>query len=193
MLECGSSAMTIKKKNILVTGIPGSGKTTLLDRAAEALKAFHPAGFITSEIRERGIRKGFELRGLDGQKGLLAHTDIRSPFRVGKYRVDVAGFESFLMALSLSGPATGLVIIDEIGKMEGLSGLFRHLLLQTFNSERIVLASIALKGGGFIDEIKRRGDVRLIEIDENHRNALTEEVIGEIRELVVQRKMKTLA
>jgi nucleoside-triphosphatase len=99
--------MTEIEKNILVTGLQGSVKTTLLGKAAEALRVFRPAGFITSDVRKRGLRKGFELRGLNGQKGLLAHTDIISPFRVGKYRVDVAGCESFLKALPLSGPATG--------------------------------------------------------------------------------------
>jgi len=82
-------AMTVSKKNILITGLPGTGKTTLLRKIAEELKPFHPVGFFTSEIREANTRKGFELRSLNGKKGLLAHVDITSPYRVGKYKVDV--------------------------------------------------------------------------------------------------------
>src|SRR5512139_3885766 len=96
-----SEAMMVRKKNILITGLPGSGKTTLLRKVAEELKPLHPAGFFTSEIREANTRKGFELRSLNGKKGLLAHVDILSPHRVGKYKVDVKGFEAFLETIPL--------------------------------------------------------------------------------------------
>ncbi len=56
------------KKNLLVTGLPGVGKTTLIKKLSEALKDFHPVGFYTEEIRERGERKGFELISLEGKK-----------------------------------------------------------------------------------------------------------------------------
>jgi len=81
------------KKNLLITGLPGVGKTTLIKKLSEALKGFHPIGFYTEEIREEGVRGGFELIDLDGRRGLLSHRDIRSPYKVGQYRVDIKGFE----------------------------------------------------------------------------------------------------
>jgi nucleoside-triphosphatase len=66
------------KKNILITGPPGIGKTTVIKKLAEELRPFGPAGFYTAEIRVKGIRKGFELIGLDGRKGLLSHADMQS-------------------------------------------------------------------------------------------------------------------
>jgi nucleoside-triphosphatase len=50
-----------RKKNILITGQPGIGKTTFIKKLAGKLKDLHPFGFYTTEIREAGIRKGFEL------------------------------------------------------------------------------------------------------------------------------------
>lgn len=58
-------------KNILITGMPGVGKTTLIKRLSEELKDYHPVGFYTAEIREEGVRKGFELIGLDGRRGFF--------------------------------------------------------------------------------------------------------------------------
>jgi Cdc6-like AAA superfamily ATPase len=55
------------KKNLLITGLPGVGKTTLIRKLSEELKDLHPAGFYTQEIREEGVRKGFELISLDGE------------------------------------------------------------------------------------------------------------------------------
>ena len=180
--------MKERKKNILVTGLPGSGKTTLLRKVADELKPLHPAGFFTSEIREADIRKGFELASLDGKKGLLAHVDIKSPQRLGKYKVDVKGFEAFLEAIPLLGPPVRLIIIDEIGKMECLSELFRHLVRQVLDSDNVVLASIALKGGGFTESIKKRDDVQLFELVESRREALVEGIVREIEDLYVKGK-----
>ena len=100
------------KKNILITGLPGVGKTTLVKKLVDELKQFHPVGFYTEEIREEGTRKGFALISLDGRRGLLSHTDIKSPHRVGTYRVDVKGFEVFLTFLPFLNPSTRLVIIE---------------------------------------------------------------------------------
>ena len=168
------------RKNILITGLPGVGKTTLIKNIGGALKGLRPVGFYTAEIREGGIRKGFELISLDGRKGLLSHTDIQSPHRVGKYKVDVKGFEDFLSSLPLLNPSTRLIVIDEIGKMECYADPFKYLLKEIFDSEKWVIATIALKGSGMIEEIKKRKDVKLFEITQRNRNALLPDILNEV-------------
>ena len=156
------------------------GKTTLIKNIAEALKDLRPVGFYTAEIREGGVRKGFEWISLDGRKGLLSHTDIQSPHRVGKYKVDVKGFEDFLSSLPLLNPSTRLIVIDEIGKMECYADPFKYLLKEIFDSEKWVIATIALKGSGMIEEIKKRKDVKLFEITQRNRNALLPDILNEV-------------
>jgi len=176
--------MTGMAKNILITGLPGSGKTTLIRKLAEELREYGPAGFFTEEIRERGTRKGFTLTSLDGKSsGVLAHADIRGPQRVGRYGVDLAGFERFLGTLVLFDPSARLVIIDEIGKMECLSGRFRELISSLLLAPAPVIATIALKAGGFIDEVKRRPGILLYELTERNRDALLPEIAGTVRSL----------
>ena len=153
------------------------------------MKLLHPAGFFTLEIREANTRKGFELISLNGKKGLLAHVDITSPNQVGRYRVDVTGFEAFLQAIPLLGPSVSLVIIDEIGKMECLSEIFRDLVRKILDSDKVVLATIALKGSGFIERIKKRGDVRLIEVVESSRETLVDKIADDIKNLLAQGKV----
>ena len=171
----------MNKKNILITGLPGVGKTTLVKKFVEELKQFHPVGFYTEEIREEGTRKGFELISLDGRRRLLSHTDIQSLLRVGKYKVDIKGFETFLGSIPLLNASTRMVIIDEIGKMECLSQRFKECLLECLNSEKWVLATVALKGGGFIDEVKRRHDIKLFEINQRNRNLIFSDILGEVQ------------
>jgi len=118
----------LAKKNLLVTGLPGVGKTTLIKKLLESLKSLHPVGFYTEEIKEGGERKGFELVSLEGKRGVLSHKGIRSPHRVGQYKVDIKGFEDFLDSISFFNPLARLVMIDEIGKMECFSDRFIKLL-----------------------------------------------------------------
>ncbi len=170
-------SFTMRKKNILITGSPGIGKTTLIRRISHDLRNLNPAGFYTEEMRIKGIRKGFSLVSLDGRRGMLSHTDITGRHRVGKYGVDIAAFDDFLEHITFFGPETGLIIIDEIGKMECISDRFKKLLKTILAEERPVIATIARKGEGIIEEIKKRDDVELFVMIETNRNSLLPEIL----------------
>ncbi len=172
-------------KNIFITGVPGSGKTTFIVRLAEDLREYGPVGFTTEEIRSHGVRTGFRITSLDHQRtGILAHVKIAGPHRVGKYGVDLEGFEQFLGTLQLLDPSSRLIIIDEIGKMECLSAKFRDLVTSLLDADAPVIATIALKGGGFIDEVKRRPGILLYGLTERNRDALLPDIAGLIRSMI---------
>lgn len=164
-------------RNILLTGVPGVGKTTLITEVAERLAALRPVGFFTREIRERGLRRGFEAVSLDGRRTVLAHIDYPSIFRVGKYGVDIPAFEDFLASLPLDQSHSGLVILDEIGKMECFSGRFRDLVVTLLESPAILLSTVALRGGGLIAQVKARSDIDLIEVTPKNRNDLISSLV----------------
>ncbi len=65
-----------------------------------------------------------------------------------------------------------IVIIEEIGKIECFSPLFRQTLTRTLNSENLVVGSISLKGGPFIQKIKEREDVLLVTVSETNKDSL---------------------
>jgi len=165
------------EKNLLITGLPGVGKTTLIRKLSEALKDFHPVGFYTAEIRQEGVRKGFELIDLKGKRGVLSHIDFKSHDRVGRYKVDVGGFGDFLDEISFFDPTSAVIMIDEIGKMECLSDKFERILEEILDSQKWAIATIALKGSGLITEVKQRQDVRLFEMTPSNRDVLFSEIL----------------
>ncbi len=169
--------MRLRHAKTLITGKPGVGKTTLVQKIIEQMRLVNMAGFCTAEIRCKGSRLGFDLQGLNGKRRTLAHVDIDSRHRVGKYGVDTVGFEEFLETLDLLNPDVEMILIDEIGKMELFSNRFRSLVRDALNSDKQVLASIPLKGNEFIREIKQRLDIHLFEVTPGNRDRLPEAIV----------------
>ena len=169
--------MRLKHAKTLIIGKPGVGKTTVIQKIVERLGLFNVAGFCTTEIRDKGSRVGFELKGLNGKRRTLAHVDFDSQHRVGKYGVDTTGFDEFLETLDLLNPDVQLIVIDEIRKMELYSNRFRRLVYDALNSDKQMLASVPLKGTKFINEIKERSYIRLFEVTHVNRDRLPELII----------------
>ena len=173
---------------LFVTSRPGCGKTTLLWRVATHFPTM-VAGFLTHEVRQEGKRVGFSITPLSPYDGtcpiddlpgkLFASVDFRSPVRVGKYGVDVAGFEEVAVAelekaLNSEKP---LLIIDEIGKMELASRAFCDLLNRILSSEKVVLASVHAHRHPITDRLKTRPDILIWELTQANREKLFERVL----------------
>jgi nucleoside-triphosphatase len=156
---------------LLLTGAPGVGKTTVIRRVAAQLEMRHLRGFYTEEIREGGERRGFRLRGFQGQERVIAHTAFPKSHRVGKYGVDVAAMDD-AAALLAPDPAARAYLVDEIGKMECLSERFISAIRVLFGGRTPLVATIALRGGGFIAEAKRLPEALLWEVTYGARDEL---------------------
>ncbi len=169
--------MKIEGKNILFTGPPGCGKSTLIEKIIRHSKG-PCTGFFTREMREQGRRVGFAILTLDGKQGILAHQNIKSPYRVGKYGVNLEDIDRIAVPSIIPAGEDAMVVVDEIGKMECFSPLFRITLIQILDSENPVVGSISFKGNQFIRHIKRRTDIQLVQVSEMNRDMLVGELFN---------------
>jgi nucleoside-triphosphatase len=166
---------------LLLAGPPGSGKTTVIRGVAEALRGRRVRGFTTQEIREEGERLGFRLETLDGRQGVLAHVHAASPHRVGRYGVDLAALDTVIATALALDPTIEAYLIDEIGKMECLSPRFVTAVRALLDSDRPLVATIAARGAGLIEEAKRRDDVELWTVTPRSRDGLAVRVLAWLR------------
>ncbi|MHC4605984.1 MAG: nucleoside-triphosphatase, partial [Planctomycetota bacterium] len=111
--------------------------------------------------------------------GILAHvSSVSSRRQVGAYRVDVEGFEEIaLPALEMRG-GVDLFLVDEIGKMECFSTRFVERMREVLDSPVPVVATVAVKGGGFIREVRSRPDVEIVLVTKENRDRLPGQMVA---------------
>jgi len=172
------------KKNIFLTGAPSSGKTTVIKKIIANLK--YPAnGFYTEEERIAGQRVGFIMKTLDDRKGYLAHQDIKSDFHIRRYGVSIKNIETIAVT-SITPVKRNIIVLDEIGKMECFSEVFKQAALKALDSPNIVIGTITLGGDDFILGIKNREDIEIYEVTLDNRNSLPDLILRKISDLMAE-------
>lgn len=170
---------------VFITGQPGIGKTTVLLNSIETLKksGYKVGGMISREVRERGVRIGFEIINIHTrQQGWLAHINQQKGPQVSKYRVNLddlktIGANSILKAIK----QTDIIAIDEIGPMELFSPAFKEAVFQALESNKPLLGTIHYKAqDGLINTIKTREDTEIIEVTYKNRDNLHNLIIDKI-------------
>ena len=160
-------------RDLLLTGKPGCGKTTVIRRVVDGRS--DTGGFYTGEVREGGRRTGFSITTLDGRSGILAGTDIESSVHLGRYGVNVTDIDEIAASsveAAVSGDAVGVVVIDEIASMEMASERFRRAVLMALAGDKRVLGTIQARSHPFLDGIRSRPGVSVIEVNVGNREEL---------------------
>ena len=178
----GVREMQAPPPKVLLTGQPGVGKTTVIRRFLEGASGGTCRGFYTQELREGGQRVGFLAVTLEGEQITLAHVSLPRRWAVGRYGVDVRAFEEKIVpTLTVGAEPVDLVVVDEIGKMECFSPLFREAVWQALAGPVPVLGTIARRGGGFIQQVQAHPAVELVEVTRRNRDALPEALLARFR------------
>lgn len=165
---------------IFITGRPGIGKSTVCMRVMELLRQSNLkiGGVICPEVRIKGRRVGFKIIDLlTSREGWLAHVNLKTGIRIGKYHVNLndlneIGVNGILNAIE----EADVIVIDEIGPMELKSSLFKKAIYKSFRSGKPVLSVIHWRlGGAFIRNL-RASSFKIFEVNLSNRNYLHETI-----------------
>jgi nucleoside-triphosphatase len=119
------------------------------------------------------------MKTLDGKRGYLAHQDIESDFHIRRYGVSIENIETIAVP-SIAPQGGNIIILDEIGKMECFSEVFKKAATRALDSPNIVVGTITLGGDDFILGIKQRGDMEIHEVTPENRDRLPDLILGGI-------------
>lgn len=173
------------KQVIFVTGPPSVGKTSVLLRSVNGLKdkGYKIGGMISREVREGGVRVGFEIMDFStGQRGWLAHINQPTGPKISKYRVnltdlDAIGVSSILDAIRNAD----IIMVDEIGPMELFSSAFRNAVSQAIESNKPMLGTIHFGlSDSFVNSIKTREDAKIFEVTYENRETIHNLIIDAV-------------
>jgi nucleoside-triphosphatase len=167
---------------LLLTGAPGVGKTIVITKTVDALKAkgISVGGMISREVREAGVRVGFEILDLcSGKRGWLAQVNVLSGPQIGKYHVNLADLDNIgTTAITQALEKCNAIAIDEIGPMELFSQKFKQAVAQALESKKLVLTVVHGKAKDtLVTQVKRRVDAEIFNVTFSNREKLPEQLI----------------
>jgi nucleoside-triphosphatase len=171
--------VTIK---IGITGLPNAGKTQALIKVIEMLEEgdMKVGGMITEPISKNNRRVGFYVMDwMSKQKDILAHIEFESKITVGRYKVNIDALENIgVHAIEEAIENSDVIIIDEVGRMEVESEKFVDIVKKVLEEDKPLILTLHKKSRNpLLQDIRRRDDVRILEVTPINRNLLPYKII----------------
>ncbi|HEX9859701.1 MAG TPA: NTPase, partial [Nitrospirota bacterium] len=158
-------------------------KSTLIERLLTKLSDVRAGGFYTREMRKDGARAGFKIVTVDKMEGVLAHVDSAGRVMAGKYSINLEAIDTVAVpAIERAVMHDDLIVIDEIGKMELHSKRFCEMVNIALDSDKPLVATVPSAGPPFVEDIKKRHDVRVVHLDIKNRDEVLEQAARLLRE-----------
>jgi len=118
---------------------------------------------------------------LAGSEAILAHEDFQTEVRVGRFSVDVPAFEHVaLPALRQAHERGGVVITDELGRMELASAPFVAAVHDMLTESSPVVATVHIHDHPITDALKQRTDVQCVVVTEANREKLPHRLLEQL-------------
>jgi nucleoside-triphosphatase len=120
------------------------------------------------------------VEAASGAQEVLAHLGLPGPPQVDRYGVDLAAFERVALPALHTPAIGGVVVVDELGRMELASTTFRAAILELLGRDVAVVATVQLVRHRFTDALKRRPDVQVIRVPDGTRDVLPRQLLDRL-------------
>lgn len=170
-------------KNIFITGDVRIGKSTVIKKTLDLLKDNYENNFkiggykcCRNIIIEKHLTKYefflVSLRDLSSYK-IIENKIINN---IDNVEIFTQNFNLYSEKLNNDIKNCQLIILDEIGCAESNSYKFIDSLNKVLDSDKPVLGVLKKKNCSLINDIKKRDDLLLFEVDENNRDFIYKDI-----------------
>jgi nucleoside-triphosphatase len=166
-----------------ITGMPGSGKTQTLLRIIQLLEqeGVKVGGMVTEPIIEKERRSGFQITNwITKEHEVFAREGLKSRVHSGKYGVNLSALEGLgARSLAEARSSADVIVIDEVGKMEVESEAFTKSVVETLDTDKSIVMTLHKKSRNpLLQDIRRRDELRLLEVTPVNKNLLAFKIVG---------------
>lgn len=155
--------------NIFFTGTVGIGKSTALKRVLEEVNV-SIGGFLT---KKNTYQWGSEI----SITSLNNYNDTHIFARVGigedisEAVIDIDTFDTYAVEIiDKSLNSRDIIVMDELGVLENKAYKFQQKVYEAIDSEKLVLGILKQRESEFLDNIRQRANVKVIEVNEVNRD-----------------------
>ncbi len=176
-----------KSLKIGISGALGTQKSETIRSIIEKLdeEGIDVGGMITEPIMEDNRRIGYQVMDWSTkEKAVFAHLDLESAIEVKGYGVNLDTLDEVGgKAIKKAAEENDVVLIDEIGKMQGESERFCEMVKAIFDVNKPLIITFEKKSRNtLLQDLRRRDDVRMLELTEVNKDLLPYKVVELIQE-----------
>ena len=162
--------------------MPGAGKTQTLLRIIQLLEeeGVKVGGMVTEPIVEKHHRTGFQVTNwMTKEHAVFAHETLKSRVRSGRYGINVEALEGLgAKALADARTEADVIVIDEVGKMDVESEAFTKSVIDTLDAPKSIVMTLHKKSRNpLLQDIRRRDELRLLEVTPVNKNLLAFKIV----------------
>lgn len=172
------------KRHIFLTGESGVGKSTILKRAIATFN-IKTTGFVTLPYYIEGTKQGFYLSSLVKVDKYSNNTPIS--VQVGTKRCvgiketfETLGVES----LQKSCRDNQIILMDELGRLEREAITFQKQVMNCLDYSHRVLGVLKLCQEPWLENIRKREDVLILEVTKENREDVFAKVLVELEGMI---------
>lgn len=174
-------------QNLFLTGKINIGKTTVLNSIRKKLNISDDkiGGFLTKAFLDNGKIKGFYIEAINYnlqipkfQERIIGYIPDELKWVGVTETFENFGIEILNYCLKSSFE---LIIMDELGFFESKAYIFQQKIHEIIESEKKVLGIIKPQQTTFMNSIRRRKDVTIVEITRQNRNYIPTKLYNKIK------------
>lgn len=171
-----------KGVKIGITGLPEAGKTYTLLKVIEMLENSETkiGGMITKPMFKKDKKIGFEIvNWMTKEKAVLAKFNPDADIENEQFDVEIKALETIgVKAITQATEEADIIVIDEVGKLEVESDVFVNAVKAALETDKPMLLTLHKKSRNpLLQDIRRRDDVRILEVTPVNRSLLPYKII----------------